>query len=246
MTTADRGNLLLIAARAPVAGETKTRLGAGIGMERAAELYRSFLTDLATRFHEALTVNSSYDLGWAHTPAGIDFSALLRELGCCPPPGVRFVPQAGEGWGERQARLLRWGHEQGYARTLLIASDSPQLPCAIVSDAFAALEKRDVVLGRVLDGGYYLVGVTGDHDVLSGVPMSTADAASALVERATALGLGVTELPPTFDVDEADDLDRLWAALAPTGNRAPATWAALHRLGLAGALANAEERGRDR
>ena len=44
---AGRG-LLLIAAREPVPGLTKTRLGATIGMARAAELYAAFLVDLAS------------------------------------------------------------------------------------------------------------------------------------------------------------------------------------------------------
>lgn len=237
VTAPDAPHLLLIAARAPVAGETKTRLGAAVGMERAASLYRAFLTDLAARFHPSVggapEGTSAYDVGWAYTPAGCDFGAVLADLGQPPPPGVRFVPQIGEGWGTRQANLLRWGHDQGYRRTVLIASDSPHLPRAIPAAAFAALAGHEVAIGRVLDGGYYLIGLRGDHDVLSGVPMSTSDAAGGLIDRAGALGLGTAELPPTFDVDEAADLDRLHASLAPDGTAAPATWAALYRLGLA-------------
>ena len=89
-----------------------------------------------------------------------------------------------------------------------------------------------MAIGRVHDGGYYLVGVRGFHDVLRGVPMSTTGAADALCARARALDLRVAELPPTFDVDEAADLALLRRALAPDGASAPATWAALHRLGL--------------
>lgn len=229
----DGRNLCLIAARAPVAGETKTRLGATIGMARAAALYRAFLTDLAVRFGRHCLATAGYDLGWAYTPAGFDFAALLAELGS--PDGLtpHLVPQVGDGWGVRQANLLRWGHDHGYARTVLIASDSPHLPCSVVPAAFAALADHDVALGRVLDGGYYLIGLAGDHDVLTGVPMSSADAASALAARATGLGLRLAELPPTFDVDEAADLDRLRHELAPDGAAAPATWRALHALGLA-------------
>ncbi len=236
MSAPAASNLLLIAARAPVPGETKTRLGASVGMERAATLYRAFLTDLAARFHPASSGpdedGPDYDVGWAYTPAGLDFGAILADCGQPAPSGVRFVPQVGEGWGARQANLLRWGHDQGYERTVLIASDSPHLPREVPAAAFAALAGRDVAIGRVLDGGYYLIGLRGCHDVFTGVPMSTADAAGALIARAVALGLRVAELPPTFDVDEEADLGRLWAALAPDGTAAPATWAALHRLGL--------------
>jgi len=220
-------NLFLIAARAPVAGQTKTRLGAAIGMDRAAVLYRAFLTDLAARF----APTAAYDLGWAVSPPDTDFVAVLTDLGRPPAPGVRIVPQAGDDWGARQANLLRWGHEHGYARTVLAASDSPHLDAGVPAAAFAALAIHDVAIGRVHDGGYYLIGVRGaNHGVLTGVPMSTASAADAVLARAAALGLSAAELPPTFDIDEAADLDRLRAALAPDGAAAPATWAALDGL----------------
>lgn len=229
------GNLLLIAARAPVAGESKTRLGATIGMERAARLYRAFLADLAARFTPPADPGSDdeYDLGWAYTPAATDFAALLAGLGHPQPPAVRFVPQHGDGWGVRQANLLRWGRDHGYARTVLIASDSPHLDRAIPERAFALLDRHDVVFGRVRDGGYYLIGYRGYHDVLTGVPMSTPRAADALAASCAARRLAVAETEPTFDVDEARDLDLLCACLAPDGAAAPATWAALGDLGLA-------------
>jgi len=201
-------------------------------MERAAQLYQAFLRDLAARFTPRPGETVGYDFGWAYTPAEIDFACTLRGLGCPLPPRVRFVPQEGQTWGERQANLLRWGQDHGYQRTVLLASDSPHLPRLIADRAFAALADHDLVLGPVHDGGYYLIGLRGYHDVLSGVPMSTPRVASAGLARAAALGLRVAELPPTFDVDEAPDLEVLVAALAPDGAAAPATRAALRDLGL--------------
>ena len=249
------GNLFLIAARAPVPGQTKTRLGTAIGMDRAARLYRAFLLDLATRFTPTAvdapcsTTEPSprvpgprnvatYDLGWAFTPAEHNFRRVLHDLGApAQPAGVRFVPQRGDGWGERQANVLRWGFDHGYDRVVLVASDSPHLPAATPAAAFTALDDHDVALGRVHDGGYYLIGLgpaarATPHALLCPVPMSTASSADALVARAATLGLSLSELPPTFDVDEVPDLDRLHAALAPGGAAAPATWAALHELRL--------------
>jgi len=232
-------NLFLIAARNPVPGETKTRLGVSIGIARAATLYRAFLVDLAMRF----APTEGYDLGWAYTPPEVDFAAVLSSLGATPAPGVHLVPQEGAGWGARQANLLRWGSEHRYQRTVLIASDSPHISSSIAHDAFAVLEDHDVVIGRVHDGGYYLIGARGRCDgLLEAVPMSTASAADALVARAATLGYRVAELPPTFDIDEEADLDRLEAALSPDGAPAPATWAALHDLSLTGADRRASER----
>ncbi|MBW3633834.1 MAG: TIGR04282 family arsenosugar biosynthesis glycosyltransferase [Chloroflexi bacterium] len=231
----DGRGVLLIAAREPTPGTTKTRLGAAIGMERAAELYAAFLVDLSARFTPCPGEDWGFDVGWAFTPAEVDFACVLQQIGCAPPPvSVRFVPQHGDGWDMRQANILAWGHAQGYERTVLIGSDSPQLPVAVVREAFAALTDHDVVMGRTVDGGYYLIGVRGFQDILTGVPMSTATVADALADRSKRRGLRLAELPETFDIDEEQDLEHLRLALDPDGAAAPATWVALRRLGLNG------------
>lgn len=223
-------DLLLIAARQPVAGQTKTRLGATVGMERAALLYAAFLRDLSTRF---MATPCRFDVGWAFTPAECDFARALATIGCSPlPEWAHLIPQHGDGWGERQATLLRWGRDAGYARTILIASDSPQLSRQAIEEGFATLRYADVTLARTVDGGYSLIGMRGYHDVLSGVPMSTASAAAAIAIRCGALGLVLADLPTTFDVDEEADLRVLYAALAPDGVAAPETWKASRMLGL--------------
>jgi uncharacterized protein len=230
---AEERGLLLIAAREPAPGMAKTRLGATIGMARAAALYAAFLVDLAARFTPCQDEDWGFDVGWAFTPADVDFASVLQRIGCDLSPVVRFVAQRGDGWDVRQTNILAWGYEQGFKRTVLIGSDSPQLPFATVRDAFGALVEHDVTLGRTLDGGYYLIGMHQFHDVLSGVPMSTVSAADALAARTRDLGLRLAELPVTFDIDEEPDLEHLRRALAPDGDPAPATWAALRRLGLA-------------
>src|SRR5215218_1807558 len=99
--------LLLIAAREPAPGMTKTRLGATIGMARAAALYAAFLVDLAARFTPGQDEEWGFDLGWAFTPAEVDFAAVLQRIGCDPPsPSVHFMAQRGDGWDVRQANIL--------------------------------------------------------------------------------------------------------------------------------------------
>lgn len=228
-------SLLMVAARSPVAGTTKTRLGNAIGMDRAAALYRAFLNDLADRFDADQVARSRpFDLAWTHSPPERDFAADLAGVTGRPaPPVTLFVPQDGPDWGARQANLLRWGAEQGYERTVLVASDSPQLGRDDIDEAFAVLDRHDVVMGRVRDGGYYLIGMNGFVDVLSSVPMSTASAADGVVLAARSHGLTVGETPVTFDIDEASDLGLLVAALRADPALCPATRDVLQALGLA-------------
>jgi uncharacterized protein len=227
-------SLVMIAARAPISGQTKTRLGASIGMDAAATLYRAFLHDLAERFdseHGAHT--RRYDLAWTYSPPERDFRHDLEELtGRSSPCDTLFVPQDGPDWGIRQSNLLRWAHEHGYRRTVLMASDSPHLSLATIDDAFAAMESHDVVLGRVRDGGYYLIGMKGFLDVLSGVKMSTASAADGVVQSCRAQGLRIQETEPTFDIDEASDLEYLIQVLGDDPGLCPVTRATLADLGL--------------
>jgi hypothetical protein len=225
--------LLLIVARGPVPGETKTRLGATIGMERAAELYRAFLADLADRFIPVPNGRRRYDFGWAYAPADFDFAAAMKEIA----PAVQgrpalFVPQHGDNFADRLMNLFRWSREHDYERTLILASDSPHLPYDSMPQGFELLDTADVLLGRVADGGYYVIGMRGVHEVVSPPVMSTADAASDFVAGAEAMGLEVAELPESFDVDVESDLRRLIDVLFSDPLAAPATWRALNALGL--------------
>ncbi len=224
-------DLLIIGGKMPLPGLAKTRLGAHLTHNVAARLYEAFVTDVARRFAHAAD-GLGYDLAWGFTPAGADFAGLIARIAPDAPRPSHFIAQVGPDWGVRQVNLLRWGHDYGYARTVLIASDSPQLQPEVTAAAFAALQDYDVAMGRVHDGGYYLIGGRGFHDIITGAPMSTAQAADALADRAAELGLTMAELPGSFDIDVTDDLATLIATLRPDGAAAPATWAALHELGL--------------
>jgi glycosyltransferase A (GT-A) superfamily protein (DUF2064 family) len=227
-------NLLVIVARAPVLGTTKTRLAATIGDDRSCALYRAFLADLANRFRPCRGPGVPYDLAWAFTPADVDFHAILSRLATRPiDAATRFVPQQGDSFNDRLTNLFRWGFLNGYQRVAIMASDSPHLSVGVAAEAFTSLARRDVTLGRVGDGGYYLIGLSRFGDLLRNLPMSTVDAADAVVARAGALGLRLGELTPSFDVDEERDLAALRIALSPDGAAAPITWSALHCLGLA-------------
>ncbi len=206
---------LYFAAKAPVPGQVKTRLGATIGMDPAAELYAAFLTDLSARFATA-----PFEVAWHVEPGA--WPSLSKLAGRAD--AVR--EQRGDSWAERQANLFFDTAAAGEGTVVLAATDSPQLRPARVAEAFAELDRHDVVFGPTLDGGYYLVGMKGFHDVLSGVAMSTGSALEQALAHARARRLRAALLAPELDVDTAADLDGLRAAVTGRANL-PATAAAL-------------------
>jgi hypothetical protein len=224
---------LFIMARLPVAGQTKTRLGAAIGAEAATALYRAFLRDLGERFTRA-AARACYDLYWFYAaPAGVGEAAFAAQV----PAGGMLFRQEGQDFAARLWHGFRTLSARGYERVVVIGSDSPHLPAAWVAQAFESLATHDVVIGPAEDGGYYLLGQRVQDapiDLFSGIAMSTATVCAETLARARAAGLSVAQTPATFDIDEADDLDRLRRALreAPSAlaDAAPATQALLSAL----------------
>ncbi len=87
-----------------------------------------------------------------------------------------------------------------------------------------ALTAHDVVVGPTYDGGYYLVGAKASHPTLfASDGMGTSSALEKLLSRARALGLSVGLADPFYDIDVADDLNRLAAELRLAPARAPRT-----------------------
>jgi uncharacterized protein len=225
MLSSSGTSALYFAARAPRPGMAKTRLARTIGEVAAMSLYRAFLRDLAARFEQA-----PFRVGWYVTPADawLDLAPLV---GSARWPG-RVIQQGDGDWTTRQRALFADAASRGEERTLLLACDSPHVRVQVVADAFALLARHDLVLGPTYDGGYYLIGSRGRHDVLRGVQMSTATVLDQILARARAAGISTALVEPTFDVDEAVDLARL-EAVAFERQDLPATRAALALLGRA-------------
>jgi rSAM/selenodomain-associated transferase 1 len=212
---------LYVIARAPRAGFAKTRLGRTLGHEKAVSLYRAFLRDLAARFSD-----SSFPLGWYVTPpdAWPEIATLVGE-------SERVILQGDGDLTERQRELFQGARSRGEERVVLIASDSPHLGVEVVEEAFRRLDNNDLVFGPTFDGGYYLIGMRGYHDVLDGVPMSVGTELERITARARLMGLSVSLLESTFDIDIVEDLQHL-LPLALERPDLQATRDALESLGL--------------
>jgi uncharacterized protein len=225
----------LIFAKAPLAGQVKTRLAQAICAGAAAALYRQLIAHcvdsvLAANVGEAVL---------CVTPAvtsGTFLSSLARQH------GLRMLPQQGGDIGARMAHALRWSLADG-APTLLIGSDCAALTPDYLHAAAAALAAPhdaggqdsheagpkslpdvveqslhevgpnslpDVVLGPAEDGGYFLIGARERcPDAFAGIEWSTARVLEQTRAHLRRAGLRWHELAPIWDVDEPKDLARL-------------------------------------
>lgn len=213
---------LVIMARYPEMGKTKTRLARTLGDVETLSLYRAFLADLAQRHS-----GQAYTLCWAYTPAEVDYQSFVASLAPAYADKMRYFPQQGLGLGARLHNAFEWTKAQGFQHTVLIGSDSPHISREIIVRARAALDEVDVVLGPADDGGYYLIGMQTQYDVFSGIPMSTAVVTQMTIEAAQRQGLTVRLIDSLFDVDEQSDLVRLAQLLAADSTLAPVTAAHL-------------------
>ncbi len=133
----------------PVPGRVKTRLAATLGPDAAADLYRAFVGDLTERFR------TTADVRWlGFTPVTESSRAAMRSFAG---RDFQLWPQPDADLGVRIADFFDFTYKKGATQTVLIGSDSPNLPRELVEQAFTALAATDVVLGPATDGGYYLV-----------------------------------------------------------------------------------------
>ena len=201
MSAGPHRSVVVVFAREPVAGNVKTRLAARVGDAAALALYRAFLTDLLAQLRAG-----SWALEFA--VAG-DPQRFAETFGIDPDGCFRQAE------GDLGARMDKAFHrilaDEDRDRCLLVGSDMPQLGASGVAlaDAALAMGEADVVLGPAHDGGYYLVGMARPHPIFSEIAWSTDRVLAQTRSRTRHLGLRTTLLPEGFDIDTAEDLERL-------------------------------------
>jgi hypothetical protein len=206
--------VLVVMAKAPRPGRVKTRLTPNLSPEAVTAFYRCLLDDTLA------LARSLQDVEIAVMCPDSDVSELARLAG----KEVRVVPQKGEGLAAGLTSVFAHFAEGHQRRTIAFNSDSPHLPHSVLEGAFETLTANDLVVGPTYDGGYYLVGATASHPALfASDGMGTSSALEKLLSRARALGLSVGFADPFYDIDVADDLNRLAEELRLAPARAPRT-----------------------
>jgi len=137
---------LFIMLKEPRAGRVKTRLGADIGMTRAAWWFRHQSGRLIRRL--------GHDPRWQTILAvSPDVEGLQSRIW---PGHLPRWPQGRGDLGRRMAAIFR-GAPLG--QVVIIGADIPGITPALIEKAFCVLGGHDAVFGPASDGGYWLVGL---------------------------------------------------------------------------------------
>ena len=209
-----RANALAVMAKAPIAGEVKTRLVPPLTQEQAADLYRALLLDQLEHL-SGLTVAELY-LVFAPNSA----APLMWQL--APPNFYCFAQRSGD-LGERMNAAFIDLWQLGHRSVVVIGSDLPALPLDFFGTAFGLLatSAHQVVLGPSRDGGYYLVGMNQPTpEMFQNMTWSHNQVLAQTMERLARLGIAAELLPTWFDLDTVEDLAYLQSLSEPATRNA--------------------------
>lgn len=211
---------VLVVAKAPVPGQAKTRLAAGVGEQAAADIAAAALLDtldaVAVAPVQARVVALTGNLDRATNSDEI--RTRLADF--------TVVPQRGKDFAERLANA----HVDAAAATdglpvLQIGMDTPQVTAHLLSDCARELLAFDAVLGPARDGGWWVLGVTNAAmaDCLRSIPTSRSDTGVVTLTALRVTGVSVGLVPVLADVDTAADVDAVRRECAPDSRFTRAT-----------------------
>ena len=153
-----KASAVVLMARAPWTGG-KTRLDVPVDDACRADLRRALFLDTL----DVLKACTSVAHIIACEPA--EACEAMREFAG---PAVDVIAQRGADLGQRMRYVFEDVMRLGVESIVVVGSDLPDLPSAMLRGAFDALHGHPdrVVLGPAADGGYYLIGMNRPHAAL--------------------------------------------------------------------------------
>ena len=190
---------IIVFAKAPVAGQVKTRLCPPLTPDEAASLHGSLVLDMLERCQSL----KGYDRILAATPSPHHpfFRAMEARF------KIPIWDQTGEDLGARMASAFKKALGFPYRSVVIIGTDIPGINGPLLTAAVKSLQDHDVVLGPTLDGGYYLIGLRSTvPNLFENMPWSTDQVFALTEQKIRALGLSLEILPQLRDLDRVEDL----------------------------------------
>lgn len=189
---------VIIFVKAPQAGRVKTRLGADVGMGRAAALFR-IMTER--------TISEAMKGPW-RTVLTVDPPRAVAGFETLWPSQLVRTPQAR---GDLGARMRHAFNIAPPGPVVIIGADAPGLRARHLREAFAVLKGADVVFGPAEDGGYWLIGLSrrrATPGLFNGVRWSTKHALADTIKTLPSQ-FRIQYLERLRDIDTAHDLSAM-------------------------------------
>lgn len=191
---------LLVFARYPLPGHTKTRLIPALGPEGAARCSAALTLRALT---QAEQYRQRFPCQIQVHYSGGNTERMKQLFG----PHFDYCPQQGSDLGQRLQAAVATAFSAGASRVLIIGTDCPDLDADLLQHASEALTEADLVLGPAYDGGYYMMGMRAYRpEVFQNIDWGTSRVLQQTMEAAGRLGWSVQQLQPLSDVDEPEDL----------------------------------------
>ncbi len=188
-------NHLIIYAKRPLAGYTKTRLAAGIGAENAAGVYARMLYSFLTKISQTQWKPHPYITLSLASKADIPFFKHAY-------PEWKVCTQAEGNLGTRMTNSIQNEFAVGAKKVILVGSDIPDLSPENIQTGFDILDYQDLVFGPTPDGGFYLVGTTAPtQNIFENIRWSTSSVLSTCIMNAKAKNLSVAQIDELYDMD---------------------------------------------
>lgn len=148
---------LVIFAKNPELGNTKTRIGKKLGDEVALAVYYKLI-------HHTQSVTQSLSVNKV-----VYYSNFIDKEDSWDNQIYQKKKQVQFDLGERMNDAINQELNLGAGKVVLIGTDIYTLTEDIIKDAFEKLNSHDVVLGPSKDGGYYLIGLKKLSPLLFGL-----------------------------------------------------------------------------
>ena len=183
--------------RAPISGKTKTRMQPYLSPDECAALHKAMIKDI---YEECSKIQA--DIFVYYTPLE-GLGRLYKLIG----KESTYRLQKGADLGEKMYDAIAEVLDFGYESCILIGSDIAELRKEHLNTAFDKLEYADVVFGKTVDGGYYLVGMKrAVKEVFEVEKYGNSDVFANTLKRLSNLGLKVAYTKTLYDIDTKDDL----------------------------------------
>ncbi|GAB6137780.1 TIGR04282 family arsenosugar biosynthesis glycosyltransferase [Halanaerobaculum tunisiense] len=196
---------IILMTRAPIPGETNTRLETHLTGQQCAQLHQAFLQDISQMLLEIKEKREAINLYLTYTPSST--ADMFTDL---VPAEFNFFAQEGPDLGAKMYHALEHVASEN-EKQIILGSDLPTLQPNIILAALQKLDKQDVVVGPSQDGGYYLLGTKTPTSVLfTDIVFGNNDVLEATIKAIKEKGLKYELVTTWPDIDLFPELVELY------------------------------------